>query len=83
VRAELGRAPALRVFVVCQAQAGTMLARDAGDVLAELGQVAPVVLGMRVAYSVAMASGESVLTTDPSGAAADEVAALRRSKGSD
>jgi chromosome partitioning protein len=78
IREELGRKPVRRLFVVNRAAAGTVLAREAPTAIAERGEVASVVIHQRIAFAEAAANGECVLTTDPSGAAAEEIRALYR-----
>lgn len=78
IREELGRKPVRRLFVVNRAAAGTVLAREAPTAIAERGEVASVVIHQRIAFAEAATNGECVLTTDPSGAAAEEIRALYR-----
>lgn len=75
LRAELGRAPVARQFVVNRA-GQTKLSAAAPATLAEAGPVCSVVLRNRVVYAAAITAGESVLTLEPEGPAADEVRAL-------
>jgi len=72
IRAELGREPAIRLFVVNRAGAGTVLAREAPEALKGRGELAGVV-HQRIAFPESSAMGESVLTREPKGAAAAEV----------
>jgi chromosome partitioning protein len=76
IRSELGRAQTRRLFVVNRANSGTVLAREAPAALADKGDVASVVIHQRIAFAEAAAAGESVLTTEPDGAAAGEVREL-------
>jgi len=76
IRAELRRGPARRLFVVNRATMNTVLAREAPAAIATKGEVADVVIHQRIAFAEAAAIGESVLTTDPEGQAADEIRAL-------
>jgi chromosome partitioning protein len=78
IRAELGRRPVSCWFVVNQAAANTLLARNTPEALAEVGRTAPMGIRLRVVFAEAANIGESVLTTDPKGPAADEVRALYR-----
>lgn len=78
IRTELGRKPVRRLFVVNRAATGTVLAREAPAVIAERGEVATVVIHQRIAFAEAATTGESVLTTEPGGAASDEIRALYR-----
>lgn len=75
IRAELKRGPARRVFVVNRA-GNTILAREAPAALAARGEVLDVVVHQRVAFAEAAAAGESVLTTEPQGLAAEEIRSL-------
>lgn len=76
IRAELGRKPVRRLFVINRATIGTVLAREAPAPLAEHGEVAEVVLHQRIAFAETAAIGESVLTAFGDQAAAAEVQAL-------
>ena len=76
MRAEIGRSPVKRLFVVNRSQA-TNLARETPEALGAAGDVAGVV-SQRVAFPAAAAIGESVLTTEPKGPAAREIRALYR-----
>jgi chromosome partitioning protein len=76
IRAELGRRPVRRLFVVNQAATNTIIARETPDALAEVGETAPVVVHLRVAFAEAANIGESVLTTEAGGPAAEEIRAL-------
>ena len=76
IRADLGRKPVRRLFVVNQAATNTVIARETPDALAEVGTTAPVVIHLRVAFPEAANIGESVLTTVPESAAAEDVRSL-------
>jgi chromosome partitioning protein len=73
IRAELGRRAVRRLFVVNQAATNTVIARETPDALAEVGDTAPVVVHLRVAFAEAANVGESVLTTQSEGLAAVEI----------
>lgn len=73
IRAELNRPPARRLFVVNMAAVGTVLARQAPEALEAHGKLAGVVHS-RIAFAEASAVGETVLTTEPEGPAAYEIA---------
>jgi len=73
IRHELKLRPSRRVFVLNGARAGTKLTRDAAAALAEVGELAPVIVQNRVAYGNAALQGEGVVTLDDSGAAAGEM----------
>lgn len=75
LRAELARKPAVRLFVVNRAVAGTLLAAEAPRVLAGRGAVAGVV-HQRSLFAYASAQGESVVTAAPRSKAAAEVLRL-------
>ena len=79
VRAELGRAPVKRCFVVNAARVGTTLAREAQDEIEreQLGAFLGIV-HHRVTLGVAFSRGESVLTLPVATEAAAEIAALWR-----
>jgi chromosome partitioning protein len=77
IRADLGRPPVRRVFVVNRASTGTLLAREAPGALEGHGELAGVV-HQRVAFPEAAARGEAVLTTEPNGPAAFEIRKLYR-----
>jgi chromosome partitioning protein len=79
IRAELKRKPARRLFVVNRAGINTVLGREAPNAIAKKGEVASVVIHQRIGFAEAAAIGESVLTTDPEGPAADEIRALYKS----
>jgi chromosome partitioning protein len=87
VRAELGRDPVRRMFVLNATDVRTRLARSAQEALAKVGELAPVIIAPRIAYAEAATQGEAVLTLPPDGtvkaldavkdpAAADEVRRL-------
>lgn len=71
LRAELGRAPVRRLFVVNRAISASTLAREAPAALEGHDVVGTV--HQRVAFPAASAAGESVLTTDADGQAAFEL----------
>jgi chromosome partitioning protein len=75
IRADLGRKPVRRVFVVNRASTGTLLAREAPAAIESHGELAGVV-HQRVAFPEASARGEAVLTTEPQGPAAFEIRRL-------
>jgi chromosome partitioning protein len=76
MRITIGRAPLEVVWVVNRASTGTTLARQAPEVLAEAGEVAPIMIHQRIEFARSAAVGEGVLTTEPKGAAAAEIRAL-------
>jgi chromosome partitioning protein len=80
LRAELGRAPMRRLFVLNRAAARTLLAREAPKLLSEAGRLVGVI-HQRIAFPEASALGESVLTMAPSSPAASEVRRLWRAVG--
>ena len=77
-RADLDRGPVRRLFVLNRASANTNMSRSAIATLEGAGEVAKTVIHQRVAFAEAAATGESVLTTQPSGRAADEMRSLYR-----
>jgi chromosome partitioning protein len=64
------------VFVVTQAKPLTAITAQIVAALSEHGQVAPILIGDRVAYASAMADGRTVTELDPRGKPAAEVDAL-------
>lgn len=76
IRAELGRRPVRRLLVVNQAATNTVIARETPEALAEVGDTASVVIHLRVAFAEAANIGESVLTTQADGLAAEEIRQL-------
>jgi chromosome partitioning protein len=76
IRDQLGLPPALRRSVLNRTQRGTVIARSAQQAAADVAELVDVMIHQRVVYAEAMANGESVLTTEPNGPAADEVNAL-------
>ena len=78
LRAELGRKPVRRLLVLNRVIPGTRLAREAPVVLAELGLELAAPVHQRIAFAEVFATGESVLTLDAEGAAADEIRRLWR-----
>jgi chromosome partitioning protein len=77
IREELGRARVRRTFVINRASVGTVLAREMPSAIAGSGELAGVV-HQRIAFPEAAAVGESVLTTEPDGAAAFEIRKLHK-----
>ena len=76
IRAEFGRGPVQRLWVINRASAGTILARQAPSVLATAGEVASTVIHQRIAFASSAAIGESVLTVSPDSSAAREIREL-------
>jgi chromosome partitioning protein len=76
MRADVGRKPAKRLFVVNRAIARTALARTQAKALE--GHDVAGALHQRVAFAEAAEEGESVLTMEPEGEAAIEVRRLWR-----
>jgi chromosome partitioning protein len=69
--------PDLRAAIVINRKTPTGESRTARDAVAGLGMpVLNTTLGLRVAYSEAVASGQGVTTYQPAGAAAAELRAL-------
>lgn len=64
------------VFVVTQALARASSVADTAAALSEHGQVAPVIVGMRTAYSDAHINGRTASELDPRSKAAAEIAGL-------
>jgi chromosome partitioning protein len=77
-RIESGRSRATRCFVVNAARLGTVLAREAQDVITELGGVFVGIVHHRVTFPTALSRGESVLTLPVATEAAAEITALWR-----
>jgi chromosome partitioning protein len=78
IRGETKRKPARRLFVLNGAHR-TNVSREAASSLEGAGvKLSPVVIHHRVAFAEAAAVGESVLTTHPTGPAADEIRQLYR-----
>jgi chromosome partitioning protein len=77
-RADLSRRPVRRLFVINRAHPNANLSREAASSLEGRVPVASVVVHQRVAFAEAAAIGESVLTTQPNGPAADEIRRLYR-----
>lgn len=75
-RAQLELGPVRRMFVINRAIAGTVLARQLPNELAGIAELAQVVIHNRVIHAECFATGESVLTAQPKGRAADEIRAL-------
>lgn len=78
IRAELGREPIRRVFVMNRVVKGTLFAMQAPKALAETGTLAKTSIYQRAAYVRTAAEGESVLTQKLDQQAADEILALYR-----
>lgn len=76
MREEIGKKPVRRLFVINRAKTNAVAAREAPERLAALGKVSDVVVHDRIVFSYAMALGESVLTTEPDGASAEEIRKL-------
>ena len=82
IRAQLGRKPIRRVFVVNRAGTATRLAREAEEELHKSGGELAGVVHQRIAFPDAASRGESVHTTSAAKAAADDIQRLwRRLKG--
>ncbi len=64
------------MFVLNAADGRTKLAKAALDALAQVGELAPVVIAPRVVYAEAATKGEAVVTLAPEGPAADEIGRL-------
>jgi chromosome partitioning protein len=77
-RADLSRPPVRRCFVINRANPSTVLGREAAASLRERVDVCAVVIHQRIAFAEAAAVGESVLTLQPKGPAADEIRRLYR-----
>lgn len=77
-RARMGRRPVPRLAVVTFAVENTKNKREAPDALAPFGDVAEAILHQRQVYTDALGMGESVLTLDPGGMAAEEIRLLYR-----
>lgn len=75
IRTELGKPPVRRVYVLNSLDGRTALGRSAVDAMRDVGTMAPPI-APRVAFAVAAADGESVLTTAPDSPAASEIRAL-------
>lgn len=77
IRAELGRAPIVRAFVLNRAPRGTRLSRD-GEAELRLGGKLIGIVHQRVAFAESAARGESVFTTPGALLAASDVERLWR-----
>ncbi len=77
-RAQIGRAPVLRAFVLNRAAPGQRLTREADDAIAARGGQCVGIVRQRVAFPVAASRGESVLTSPAAADAAHDIAALWR-----
>jgi chromosome partitioning protein len=80
LRIELGRPAVVRSFVINRAGAGTVLARATPGALTTRAPVAGVV-HQRIVFAESSALGEAVLTREPRGAAAREIASLWKAIG--
>lgn len=76
IRAELGRRPMRRLFVINQAATNTVIARQTPDALDGVGEMASVVIHLRVTFAETASLGESVLTMQADGPAAAEIREL-------
>ncbi len=76
LRRVLGQEPVRRLFLLNDAFKQVNDTNYAIAALTESVELVPVILYHRVAYSRSLGAGESVLTTEPEGAAAKEVRAL-------
>lgn len=76
IRAELGRRPMRRLFVINQAATNTVIARQTPDALDGVGEMASVVIHLRVTFAETASIGESVLTMQTDGPAAAEIREL-------
>jgi hypothetical protein len=75
-REQLGRPPVRRLLVVNSAPPRGRTLACIRDALRTSAPFAPVVIGNRISFAIAIVGGESVLTTEPSGPAAEELRAL-------
>jgi chromosome partitioning protein len=67
------------VFVINRRIVNTAIGRDVGEALAEYSiPILKTVISQRVAFAESAAAGETVLDTDPKGAAAKEILALTK-----
>jgi chromosome partitioning protein len=78
IRAQLGRPPIRRVFVVNRAGTNTRLAREAEAELRKTGGELAGVVHQRIAFPDTASRGESVLTSSSTEAAADDIRRLWR-----
>ncbi len=76
LRTVIGREPVRRLFLLNDAFKQVSDTARAIEALTESVELLPIVLYHRIAYSRSLGLGESVLTTEPDGAAAKEVSAL-------
>lgn len=76
LRKVLGREPVRRLFLLNDAFKQVSDTARAIEALTETVELLPVVLHHRIAFSRSLGLGESVLTTEPDGAAANETRAL-------
>lgn len=77
-RVDLKRRKVRRLFVLNRAHPRALISRDAAVTVAKSGSTAVTVIHQRIAFAEAAAIGESVLTTQPNGPAADEIRRLLR-----
>jgi chromosome partitioning protein len=75
-RADLGRDPVRRVFMLNGAVTGTRIARQVTEALAELGTKRIPVIHNRVVFAESVATGECAMTSAPDGPAAREIREL-------
>jgi chromosome partitioning protein len=78
MRADLKRRKVRRLFVINRAHPSAVLTRNAVATVEDSGDTASVVIHQRIAFAEAAAIGESVLTLQPNGSAADEIRRLYR-----
>ncbi len=78
IRAELGREPVRRLFVMNRVVKGTLFATEVPKAIGEAGTLAKTSIHQRAAYVRTVAEGESVLTQRLDPAAADEILELYR-----
>lgn len=78
IRAELGREPVRRLFVMNRVVKGTLFAAEVPKAIGEAGTLAKTSIHQRAAYVRTVAEGESVLTQRLDPQAADEILALYR-----
>lgn len=76
MRSTMGLKPVRRLFVLNRATPNARVVRDAPAVLSKSAKVCDVIIHNRLGFSDAMTSGESVLTTEPDSASADEIRRL-------
>ena len=76
IRAQLNLPPVQRWFVLNQVKPRTRVRDLAATAVSELGNLVETVIHHRTSFVLAMGRGESVLTAEPNGAAANEVREL-------